>query len=153
MSHYHLTGMLQVPLKDEEKCNDEDPYKDPEARPTDVFFLSVIPVPPTKFRPVSMSLLFYCQILILLNIFNISGITSFRSLFTHGLSSGVTYRRVGKNSQEDKFILFADARSIVTCDWLTLTQPHSIILTTTFVNKFWFWFRCCNVLVPCTGHW
>ena len=58
--------MLQVPLKDDKDTN-TDCSADPEARPTDIFFLSVIPVPPTKFRPVSKCRvhLFICVVVVL----------------------------------------------------------------------------------------
>ena len=49
-----------MPLKDNNDTG-TDSSTDPEARPTDIFFLSVIPVPPTKFRPVSK-----CRVLIIL---------------------------------------------------------------------------------------
>ena len=62
---YLVAGMLQVPLKDNnDTCTDSN--TDPEARPTDIFFLSVIPVPPTKFRPVSKCrvCLFICVLVV-----------------------------------------------------------------------------------------
>ncbi|XP_067949122.1 DNA-directed RNA polymerase I subunit RPA1-like [Watersipora subatra] len=40
-----VCGMLEVPLEQKEK--------EAEERPTDIFFLSALPVPPSKFRPVA----------------------------------------------------------------------------------------------------